>query len=404
MEIKCVFCKGRLYCGRKVCPISIKIKARKKSESALKKDFFGKSPNIFVGRFGYPDVSVGFLSSEEYNKHDEPKEWSREKTPIDKIIQLRSELVNSRLRMNVKESMKKNRINEAKEEVALARKPVDVEVSLKKIPNFSMNFNDTITPFGPSAGLEKISVAQNPRIPYKVDKIISDEVKASDAIASLKKRYDVYYLTKVLSSGSLGRVASRKFVPTRWAITATDDIAGKELAKELAKYRHIEECRCFFGMEYGNFFFVLMLPGELSYELFEVPVPQAGTNIMYGTNYESFFGRKEYATETAGGYYASRLSVFEKMREMKKQASVIVARLITKDYWAPLGVWVVRETVKKALENKPVRFSECELGILFIQKYSKKHFSTDIKKVFENSRILKENKEQKRLTDRFGSQ
>ncbi|HDP73845.1 MAG TPA: hypothetical protein ENN46_02710 [Candidatus Woesearchaeota archaeon] len=401
METKCVFCKGRLYCGRKACPITVKMQAKIKSQSLLKKDFFGKSPSIFVGRFGYPDVSVGFLSAEDYNKHDEPIEWSRENAPISKVIQLRSELVNSRLRMNIKESIKRTKINEAREEVALARKPVDVEISLKKIPNFSMSFNDTITPFGPSARLEKIDIAQNPKIPYKVEKAIADETKASDAIASLRKKYDVYYLTKVLSSGSLGRVASRKLVPTRWAITATDDIYGKDIAKNLVKYRHIEENNCFFGMDYGNFFMVLMLPGQVSYELFEVPVPQAKKSLLFGTNYESIFGRKEYATETAGGYYASRLSVFEKLEEMKRQASVIVVRLITKDYWAPLGVWVVRETVKKVFESKPVKFSEQTLMALFAVKYAKKHFSTDISQVFDNSRILREAKSQKKLTELF---
>jgi hypothetical protein len=41
------------------------------------------------------------------------------------------------------------------------------------------------------------------------------------------------------------------------------------------------------------------------------------------------------------------------LRKVKRKASVIVIREIKPEYYAPLGVWVVEEGVRKALMRKP---------------------------------------------------
>jgi hypothetical protein len=35
---------------------------------------------------------------------------------------------------------------------------------------------------------------------------------------------------------------------------------------------------------------------------------------------------------------------------------VLAIREISEDYWAPLGVWVVREVARKAMSSDPTRF------------------------------------------------
>ena len=39
--------------------------------------------------------------------------------------------------------------------------------------------------------------------------------------------------------------------------------------------------------------------------------------LRYSTDYENYYGRKEYASTTAGGYYTVRLAILEKLKEMK---------------------------------------------------------------------------------------
>ena len=67
-------------------------------------------------------------------------------------------------------------------------------------------------------------------------------------------------------------------------------------------------------------------------------------------NYEGPKGRTEYAEETAGAYYAARLGALEYLNDIKRNAKVLIVRDVTPDYWAPLGVWVIRETVRNAFD------------------------------------------------------
>ncbi len=398
MNVECAFCKGRLYCGRKYCPLQAKIYYKKGFQQKFsnnKKEFFGESPNVFVSRFNYPKINVGALSVEEYEHHDEPALWSMKSVPIDEIIKKRVQLVNSYVKTNALANRKKESILDAFKEISLSKKPVETEVRFSHAPKFNLNFNQTITPFGPNAQMEKVKVVSNPKVPNSVDKITNDDLKATDAINKLSRKFDVYYITKVFSTGLLGKKLNSKFVPTRWSITAVDDISGKNLISQVMKYKQIENPEVFVGGEYGNYFITIFLPNIFRYELFEMPVFESNFSknrepLSYTTNHESSFGRKEYATETAGGYYAARLSVLQHLDEKKKQASTLLLRFITKEYWAPLGVWVVRETVKKVLSNKPLRFSSNELAIEFVRKYALKYFNTNINAILKQSKLLKE--------------
>ena len=82
---------------------------------------------------------------------------------------------------------------------------------------------------------------------------------------------------------------------------------------------------------------------------------------------------------------------------MKKQSSVLALRFVTDDYWAPLGVWVVREAVKKAMLNKPISFQTKQEMLKYAFEYIKKNFDFDVNTLYKKSIILKELKEQKKL-------
>lgn len=75
-----------------------------------------------------------------------------------------------------------------------------------------------------------------------------------------------------------------------------------------------------------------------------------------GADSEGPRGKKEYST-LAGGYYAARLAVLERLAAIGRQASVIAVREVSEGYWAPLGVWVVREVARKAMRAEPKKFS-----------------------------------------------
>ncbi len=408
MIIKCIKCKGSdpmNNCGRTFCPIIAKAESMfKVREKTAEKDFFGASPAPFVGRYGYPHVNVGVLSpgnAENTWEYDAPRHWAENNYQIPQIVDFRSSLINSRFKSYVKQ--KSTKLLEISREVGMASKPVDVEINLHQKPQFRVKTDSHTAPMGPNASVKDIGITSNPKIHTKVDKVVSDtDLKSGKAMLYLYKHgFDENFLSKVLSVGNLGIGKNRKLVPTRWSITAVDDSVGKNIISEIKAYNSAEYS-AYFGSYLGNYYLILTFPDVWTYELFEMYMPRASWNmsdsIDFSTDYESYQGRKDYAENTAGGYYAARLPILEKLKSMRKQATVLALRFITGEYAVPLGVWVVREATRKAMESKPITFSSKELMLKYASALVKKKFGYDINFIFHKSFLLKNLREQIKLT------
>ncbi len=405
----CIKCKGRLWCGLSYCPLIAKaeayFKASKNIES-INSGFFGSSPGIFVGHNNYPKLGFGILSPAEKTsslEYDNPHLWSENNYNSRQIISLRSSLINSR---SVENAHKSSKLVELGQEIAMAKKPVDVEISLKQKPRIKLNISSYYPPTGPTAKLKKARITENPRISRDVEKAFYDtDLKANHALLQLyKKGYDENFLAKVLSSGALGIKKQRKLVPTRWSITATHDSIANALISEIKQYGFFDYS-AFFSGYLGNYYLLLFFPEPYSYELFEAYMPKTSWNasekISYTTDYEPHSGRKSYAENCAGGFYSVRLSVAEYLKKNKKQASVLAIRVITEQYAVPLGVWVTAEAARKALKQKPLVFSSKELLLKYAKALIKNKFSYDISHILEKSIILRELRQQKKLTGFF---
>ncbi|MFH1835148.1 MAG: Nre family DNA repair protein [Methanobacteriota archaeon] len=392
----CLTCKGgRLLCGLQYCPILKKVEYQKPSELKLSSHMFGPSPSIFVGWGGWPTVSVGPLTSmlgDDVDISDDPSSW--QSLGFEDIIRIRSSLIRSKSRVNVK---LKNRFISENQQIAMSVKPVDVETIFKKKPSFSMSFSPVSQPMGPSADLLSFDVSSNPTIPQKVDYIASDEVTSSYALSTLfEKDFNVYYLTRVLSSGSLGIQDKKKLVPTRWSITAVDDILGKHLMKRIRDYPSINEFQLFSNTYLENHFEILLIPGAWEFEQFEAWAPQTlwtadATEPQIAYEHEKHEGRWDYALNEGGGYYAGRFGVCEAMDRMRRQARAIVFREIYEGYVVPVGVWEVRENVRWAMKSKPKKFQTLSEALKDVAT----RLRIPLKKYTEKSEILR----QKRLTD-----
>jgi len=356
-----------------------------------------------VGRFGYPYVNVGILAPPEQREdawlYDAPRHWAAESFEIPRIVDFRSSLLNSRYNINIKKRVK---LLELSQDIAMSSSPVDVEIQLKEKPKFRLNLDSHMAPTGPNARLKKASLTENPKIHTKVYRVFEDiDLKANEAVNYLyENNFDENFLSRILSVGTLGLKKDRKLVPTRWSITATDDIIGKNLINEIKNYNEISSYCSFFGSYLGNYYLILMFPEVWSYELFETYVPSnwnSSKALRYSTDYESYNGRKDYAEITAGGYYTVRLGILEKLKQMKRQASVLALRFITDEYTMPLGVWVTREATRKAMNDNPIEFSSRELMLEYSRKLVKKRFNYNADYLLNASRLLRNVKQQKKL-------
>ena len=391
-------------CGKGRCPVCARNNAIYKVKNKIEtENFTSDAVSPFVGRFGYPNVNVGILAPPERSDdswmYDAPKFWSSENFEIPKIVDFRSSLLNSRDNVNIR---KKIKLIEISQDIAMSSKPVDVEIQLKEKPRFQLNLDSHMAPTGPNAKLKKASLTENPKIHTKVYKVFDDiDLKAQDAVNYLfENNFDENFLSKLLSVGVLGLKVNRKLTPTKWSITATDDIIGKNLINEIKDFSETDSYYSFFGNYLGNYYLILMFPEIWSYELFETYVPQNwiyNKELRYTTDYENYSGRKEYASNTAGGYYTVRLAILEKLKEMKRQASVLALRFITDEYTMPLGVWVTRQTARKSMISKPIEFSSKELMLDYAGKLIKRKFGYNVDYLLSSSILLKNIKQQTKL-------
>jgi len=351
-------------------------------------EFTGSAPAPFVGRFGYPYVNVGILAPQKHDdnawEYDAPRHWAQNNMGIADVAAFRASLVNSRFTSNVKQP---DKLVEIAQDVAMSAKPVDVDVSLEKKPNFNLQTDRWVAPMGPQARLKHLQLATNPRIPTKVQKFYDDtDALASEAITSLYEHsIDENSLSRMLSVGVFGK--QRKLVPTRWSITATDDILANNFLSKVRE-QPIGEYAAYFGSYLGNYYLLLFFPEQWSYELFEMYVKPG--ILEYSTDQEEFAGRKSYAENCAGGYYTVRMAIAEHLMQKKRQNSVLALRFITDEYVLPLGVWVTREATRKALMNKPITFASKELMLNYAKLITKKKFGVDIAQILQKSKILKE--------------
>lgn len=401
----CLKCKGRLWCGPK-CRILESHSARRKLTANIKNNEFSGTmpPGVFVSWTSYPKISLAPLSppfeAENAGLFDTPENWFS--LPKDEIISFRESLIRANKKFDVHSAASPSyELTEIQESI-MSSKPLNVEISLEKAPEPKLSFSDFHAPMGPSADLKKFKLTENPKIPQKVDYLVSDtNAKSIDALLELHSSgFEVSYLYKILSAGVLGQQKKRKLVPTRWAITATDSNISLELIKKIKNFREINEILLFSSEYLGNLFYVLLYPSKWEFEQLEAWHPKtiwtpSESEVNVISDFEFYKGRKTYASNVSGAYYASRLAIAEYLSEKKKQAGCIIFREISDEYDVPLGVWVIRETVRDALKKKPLTFYDFNLALSYLNSklkipvsaYSKKSLLIDAKK---NQRKIKD--------------
>lgn len=351
---QCVSCKGRGFCGRPTCPILRRlVQAAALPKIGMSMEGF-TPPEVFVGRHGYPAVRAGPMMPADQDSHAGADLLGMD---VGEIIALRSSMVRSEARVDVKDARRPGRLMEAAQNIAMSSMPVGAEVSFLKEPSGNLRFDGVLSPAGPSAPLSSVEITTNPVVPRKVDQFVEDRsVTAADAISGLfSSNIDIDHISRLLSLGLLGQ--KRKLVPTRWSITASDDQAGISLTRSVLDKPLIEKYQLYSGEVLGNHFEVLLMPEVYSFELIEIWMPRSvwSEEGYIGSDREGPLEKKEYSP-LAGGYYAARLAVLEHLARMGRQASVLAVREITPAYWAPLGVWVVREAARQAMRSQPKRF------------------------------------------------
>ncbi len=400
----CAICKGgKFLCGKSRCPLVVRFSSYFRSAPLLQStDLDGACPpGVFVGRIGYPYVFAGPLVPpvhEDTSSYDQPEAWFGKS--IDEIVGFRSLLVRGKHKVHVKKFEESGKIMDQTIDLALSVKPVDVELNLKKKPASALVIDDQVQPFGPSAPMKKMQIS-NSKWDQQIQKAyFDDDLHASEAVTTLfQKGTMVTKIQRAFSVGAFGMKKQRRLVPTRWSINAVDSIISKEMMEKIKTFPEINEFRVYESCYLDNLFEILMIPREWSYEAMEAWYPgtawnQTGENVLLYSDWEGYDGRTTYAS-IGGCYYAARLAVGELLLKERRQASVIVLREAHPGYIMPVGVWQVRENVRNAVQQRPLKYNTIKEAL---ERVSSK-FEIPLKDWIQKSDLLQSALFQKRITD-----
>jgi len=356
----CLACRGaKLLCGKPRCPIIVKAQAMAKQGPAMAtNEILGSSPpGVFVGRLGYPKVSIGPMVPPQFGDTsilDTPEEWLGR--PIDQIVDYRYSLVRGNSRASVEDAKEPGRFLSSLQELAMAARPVDAELKLTKPPRRILTLSEDTQPYGPSGPLDKFKI-DNPSVDKRVQTAYYDrDLDAAGAVGDLyRKGVLVTRIQKAFSLGMFGVGSRRRIVPTRWSITAVDSSISLELIERVKRLPTIDEYRVYGFRVYDNQYVAVLLPEPWRFEWIEAWFPNTTWNqftkapYMIG-DYEEYFGRTKYA-RVGGCYYSTRLAVGEALERERKQAAAIVLRETYPGFTMPLGVWNVRESIRELMKQ-----------------------------------------------------
>ena len=357
-------------------------------------------PSMFVGHYGYPKVRIGPMISPLHGDTtilDRTELWTGKS--IEEIANYRLSLVLGTMNVNIYDTH--SRHVESMQELAMSESPAETEATFEKMPivdvqmQEELRFDHEATPFGPAAplrGFKASSLSADQRIETAY---YDTDLRAAEAMMELYRRsVEVSIIQRVLSAGMLGVKKKRKLVPTRWSISATDDIISSMLVKEIGMNPTIDLFEVTRYSHLANYYSIILIPDDMwIFEMIESWFTSLGQATI-GADNEDERGLNHSPT-IAGAYFAARLAVAEHLANRHKKAGAIVLREIHPDYVMPLGVWQIREGVREALKNPSQKFELFDHAMSFACSY----MSLSKNEIVQKSQIWKSFKDQTKISD-----
>ena len=306
-------------------------------------------PSVFVGSYDYPKVFVGPMVPPIHGDTsllDSPEQWKGKS--LEDIVNFRLNLVRGIQKTSIDQV--DGRYIENLQEVTMSSKPIDSDLVFQKTTSPNVSLDGESAPFGPIGEVKSAKFSGTTSV-KSIEKTYYDkDLKAQDAVLNLyNSGIEISKIQKCFSIGMLGH--KRKLVPTKWSITATDDIICKSLTEDILNHNLIDSHRVFSYEHLGNIFTVVLFPHRWVYEMIEAWYSNG--ILGFGSDYEDARGI-DHPPAIAGAYFAAKLGVLEYLNKKKIQAGVVILREIRPEYAIPVGVWQVREGIREAMLKTPV--------------------------------------------------
>ncbi len=368
----------------------------------------GSPPSVFVSSYTYPKVKVGPLFSPLQTDStilDYPEKWAGKS--IEEIIRYKLSLIRGTHSTNVKTNLNADRYIQSLQELTMATRSTEIEVAFERKPKLNLDeFSSRTTSdsdtfqFGMVSELESLKLPSNISSNKKIEKAFYDlDFRAIEAINHLyAEGIEISKISKILSLGMIGIKKNRRLVPTKWSISAIDQIISSDLIKKINIFQPLDRTRIYKYVHLENYYSIVLIPDELwSFEMHEAWIDKKGETKIE-TDFEDPNGLKNYP-KIGGSYFAARLAVIEFLQSQKRTASAIVLREIHPEYILPVGVWQIREGIREALRMNCNKFDTLDMALSFACN----NLTISKNEWIGNSSLVKARKRHRRISDYFST-
>lgn len=375
-------------------------------EKISEKMIVSSPPSIFIGSYSYPKVSIGPLVStfnEDTALFDHPEEWAGQS--LEDIIKYRLSLIRGTNPTTVNIASNNDKLIETLQELTMAIKSTNIEVNFAKEPIFNFDEikkngvtdSDSIH-YGLASKINDLKLPSGLIVDKKIEKAYYDkDLKAIEAVTKLyNEGIEISKLSKALSIGMIGIQKNRRIVPTKWSITAIDQILSSELIKKIKNFDSVNFYQVYNYSHLDNTYSIILIPDKTwCFEMHEAWIDNTG-NVEIETDIE-VAGRLRNYPKMGGSFFAARVAVSEYLVQNRKSAGIMVFREIQPQYLLPVGVWQIREGIRKAMRKGPRVFDSLEKALI----NACSTMSVSKKEWISNSNLLRFVKNQRRIQDYF---
>lgn len=315
-------------------------------------------PSVFVGSYNYPKVFIGPMVPPQHGDTsilDLPEKWIGKN--LDDIVNFRLSLIRGIKKISVENPS--GSYIENLQEMAMASSPIDSDIQFYKNTTPTISLDGDSAPFGPMGEIKNVKFSNSSSIKQIEKSYYDNDLKAEQAILKLyQSGIEISKIQKCFSLGMFGK--KRKLVPTKWSITATDDMISKNLVNTILEYDTVDSFQVFHFEHLGNLFSIVLFPHRWMYEMQEAWYSNGV--LGFGSDFEDARGI-DHPPAIDGAYFAAKLAVTEYLSKITRQAGVLILREIRPEYAIPVGVWQVREGIRTALKSKPTIFDNFDHAV-----------------------------------------
>ena len=323
-------------------------------------------PGIFVEAAKYPTLWTGVLAStepsEHLSMHDYPGAWRG--LGLETILMMREQLYRFVLPIDARLKEPSPDL-ELIQSIALSVSPVALSVEVDSLPPRNLQIMGTQLPYSPQVPAQKMELISKPEISQVAQKVTEDDIPSSDSIWKLVEYdYSLDQITRLMSVGLIGKMNSRRLIPTRAAYKAVIDTYINRAIVELLDKGEKANSAIHSATLLGNTVVVLIQPGEPKVDYIKIEQFHGNWKKTH-----SFDDKSIQDSDAKVSIYAdqARYPIFKHMVQNSMRAHVTVFHLNSVPRSNALGPWLARAVIEDALESQPLELEDESNALLVLE-------------------------------------